>query len=194
MTHPKLRYIGAKMLLAVAMTRGAYNDMRGWKPPEGEDQAVDGYLVEYLDGGAANVPGYAGYVSWSPKDVFERAYRPILTTLEGDDGLGQWEAAIQAGEATAPRVTPEKLRGLISEILFIRPTGTLMICVVTLKNGFTVTGESAGISPENFREDIGRRVSYKNALDKLWPLEGYRQKDEAHKAAANSAFALTPET
>jgi hypothetical protein len=77
MTHPKLRYIGTKMILAVAMTRGAYNELRGWNPPEGEDQAVDGYLVEYLDGGKPNLEGYAGYVSWSPKDVFERAYRRL---------------------------------------------------------------------------------------------------------------------
>lgn len=189
MTHPKQRYIGTKMILAVAMTRLAYNELRGWKLPEDENGDDEGFLVEYLDGGKSNVPGYSGYVSWSPKDVFERAYRPIVTTaFDGDDGLDAWEAMILAGKADAPRVTPEKLRGLISEVRFIQPTGTLMICVVTLKNGFTVTGESACISPENFREDIGRRVSYKNAVDKLWPLEGYRQKDEAYKATMNPAL------
>lgn len=184
MTHPKQRYIGTKMLLAVAMTRGDYVELRGWKLPENENGADEGYLVEYLDGGPANLPGYAGYVSWSPKDVFERAYRPIVTAWDGDN-LEEVEALIRAGGADAPRVTPEKLRGLISEVRFIQPTGTLMICIVTLKNGFTVTGESACVSPENFRENIGRRVSYSNALDKLWPLEGYRMKEDAYRAVVS---------
>ena len=77
MTHPKQRYIGTKMILAVAMTRLAYNELRGWKLPEDENGDDEGFLVEYLDGGKANVPGYSGYVSWSPKDVFERAYRRL---------------------------------------------------------------------------------------------------------------------
>lgn len=68
------KYIGVKMINAVPMNRQAYNDLRGWLLPADEDGADAGYLVEYLDGGKANVPGYAGYVSWSPADVFDRAY------------------------------------------------------------------------------------------------------------------------
>lgn len=70
------RYIGTKLIAAVAMTRAAYNDLRGWTLPANEDGADDGYLVEYLDGGKPNLEGYAGYVSWSPKEQFEAAYRP----------------------------------------------------------------------------------------------------------------------
>jgi len=55
------------------MARGEYNDYRGWTPPEGEDQAVDGYLVEYEDGGQPNDSRHGGYISWSPRGVFERA-------------------------------------------------------------------------------------------------------------------------
>lgn len=69
------RYIGTKIVKAREMTRGEYNAYRGWTPPHGEDQSVPGYLVEYEDGGEANHPKHAGYISWSPKDVFERAYR-----------------------------------------------------------------------------------------------------------------------
>lgn len=68
-------YIGTKIINAAPMTRQAYNDLRGWTVPADENPADDGYLVEYLDGGQANVPGHTGYVSWSPKDVFERAYK-----------------------------------------------------------------------------------------------------------------------
>lgn len=70
-------YIGTKVIHARPMTRQAYNDYRGWQLPDNEDGADDGYLVEYVDGGKANDPRHAGYISWSPKDVFERSYRPM---------------------------------------------------------------------------------------------------------------------
>ena len=60
------------------MTRGEYNIFRGWELPANEDGADEGYLVEYTDGGKANTTAYAGYVSWSPKDVFERVYHVVL--------------------------------------------------------------------------------------------------------------------
>ncbi len=72
------QYIGTKLINALPMTRQAYNDFRGWVLPENEDGSDAGYLVEYLDGGQANTAEYAGYVSWSPKDVFERAYRSTV--------------------------------------------------------------------------------------------------------------------
>jgi hypothetical protein len=72
-------YTGTKTLLATPMSRGDYNAYRGWTPPEGEDQAEPGYLVEYTDGGKANDSRHAGYISWSPSDVFEKAYRPSGT-------------------------------------------------------------------------------------------------------------------
>lgn len=70
------KYIGTKQLKATPMTLGDYNNMRGWVDKDG-DQLAPGYLVEYQDGGKPNLPGYDGYVSWSPQDVFERSYRPF---------------------------------------------------------------------------------------------------------------------
>lgn len=70
------QYIGVKLINAKPMTRGDYNAFRGWTVPADENPADDGYLVEYLDGGRGNTDLYEGYVSWSPKDVFERAYGP----------------------------------------------------------------------------------------------------------------------
>jgi hypothetical protein len=69
-------FIGTKLLKAVPMTRGDYNVERGWQVPENEDPADEGYLVMYLDGGKPNHPNFEGYISWSPKDVFERSYQP----------------------------------------------------------------------------------------------------------------------
>lgn len=71
------RYIGTKLINATPMNRQQYNDFRGWKLPEDENGDDEGFLVEYIDGGKANTEQYAGYVSWSPKDVFERAYQPV---------------------------------------------------------------------------------------------------------------------
>jgi hypothetical protein len=72
------RYIGTKAVLAKPMTRADYNTYRGWTLPADENGADEGFLVEYLDGGKANVAGHAGYVSWSPTDVFENAYKPAV--------------------------------------------------------------------------------------------------------------------
>ena len=59
------QYTGTKMILARPMTRGAYNEYRCWTIPANENPEDEGYLVQYED----------GYVSWSPKEVFEKAYR-----------------------------------------------------------------------------------------------------------------------
>lgn len=72
------QHIGVKLINAYPMTRQAYNDFRGWQLPADENGADDGYLVEYLDGGKANTEQYSGYVSWSPKEVFDNAYRPTI--------------------------------------------------------------------------------------------------------------------
>lgn len=69
-------YIGTKSVLATPMTRGEYNKYQGWKIPENEDPTEQGYLVEYKDGGKPNHPNHVGYISWSPKDVFEYSYHP----------------------------------------------------------------------------------------------------------------------
>ena len=68
-------YIGTKMINAEPMTRAAYNVFRGWELPADENGDDEGYLVEYLDGGKPNTTTHAGYVSWSPKEQFDNAYR-----------------------------------------------------------------------------------------------------------------------
>lgn len=70
-------YIGTKLINARPMSRGAYVAFRGWDLPADEDAKDAGYLVEYTDKLDGNVDGFAGYVTWSPADVFERAYAPV---------------------------------------------------------------------------------------------------------------------
>lgn len=98
-------------------------------------------------------------------------------------------------KAVAPRITPADIEANIVSVHYFRAsdaiqhaaavhecdingwklgaTQLLTICVVQLRNGFTVTGESACASPENFDAEIGRKVARQNAIDKIWPLMGY---------------------
>ena len=71
------KYIGTKMICSTPMTRLEWCRYRGWTLPADENGADEGYFVEYLDGGAPNHPGHDGYISWSPKDVHDQAYRPV---------------------------------------------------------------------------------------------------------------------
>lgn len=62
------------------------------------------------------------------------------------------------------------------------PLELLTFCVLVLKNGFTVTGESACVSPKNFDAEIGRKVARENAINKIWPLMGYELKSKTLSA------------
>ena len=76
------------------------------------------------------------------------------------------------------RVTKEHLESIIKNKEFHRLTDVLTVCVLTLRNGFTVTGESACVDPNNYNQEIGESIAYENAFDKLWMLEGYVLKNK----------------
>lgn len=78
------QFIGTKVINAKPMNRLEYNQFRGWDLPADEDGSDNGFLVEYVDGGKGNTPEYTGYVSWSPDDVFYRAYKPSGQLSFGD--------------------------------------------------------------------------------------------------------------
>ena len=117
------------------------------------------------------------------------------------------ERLIQTKGKTAPRVTPKDIEANIaSEHYFtaghgaygaileecglpdrthLRPGSPLTLltfCVLVLKNGFTVTGESACASPENFDAEIGRNIARENAVQKVWPLMGYELRSKLSQA------------
>ena len=118
----------------------------------------------------------------------------------------QIEQMIQEKGLNAPRVTPQRINDVIaSEHYFTAGQGVsgevssrdeqpyqfcyessldlLTFCVLVLKNGFTVTGESACASPENFDPKVGRKAARQNAVNKIWALEGYLLKQALHEAA-----------
>jgi hypothetical protein len=113
----------------------------------------------------------------------------INSPQTGDSAI---EQEIQAKNLNAPRVTPADVEAEISSEHYFTagdavrfeqcsvppaPLELLTFCVLVLRNGFTVTGESACASPENFDADIGRKVARQNAINKVWPLLGFRLRD-----------------
>ena len=109
----------------------------------------------------------------------------------------QIEQEIQAKGLTAPRITPADIEANIaSEHYFTAAEGIrgannlecergdpltlLTFCVLELRNGFTVTGESACASPENFDAEIGRKIARQNAVQKIWPLLGFALKERLY--------------
>lgn len=118
-----------------------------------------------------------------------------------------------AAKAVAPRVTPADIESeIVSEHYFTAGDGyagsasltvaeggfieppqqldLLTFCVLILRNGFTVTGESACASPENFDAEIGKRIARENAVNKVWPLLGFRLRDKLAAAKTEDDFQL----
>ena len=102
------------------------------------------------------------------------------------------EKEIQEKGLTAPRVTPERLEEVIaSEQYHVFDSTTFTACLLTLQNGYTVMGESACASPENFDAALGRKIARQNAVNKIWQLEGYALKQRLHIAALSGGTVLT---
>lgn len=94
------------------------------------------------------------------------------------------EKEIVAKGLTAPRVTPDRIEEVIAdEAYHVFDGSQLTVCCLTLKNGFTVTGESACASPENFNAELGQKIARQKAKDKIWALEGYLLKQKLSEAA-----------
>lgn len=92
------------------------------------------------------------------------------------------ESEIQAKGLTAPRLTPELIDAAIKHRQYHTFEGSCMtVCCLTLTNGFTVVGESACASPANFNEEIGRKIAFDRAREKIWALEGYRLKESLYR-------------
>ena len=93
------------------------------------------------------------------------------------------EELLQEKGLNAPRVNPQHIGDTIKKCEFHKLTDVLTVCVLTLKNGFTVTGESACASPENYDKIIGEKISRENAREKIWLLEGYLLKQRLFEKA-----------
>jgi hypothetical protein len=99
------------------------------------------------------------------------------------------EAMIQKAGLAGRRLSPADIDAVIEREEFtILPNSCTTICEIFLKNGYTVTGKSACVSPENFNEEIGRKVARENARKEIWPLEGYRLKEACFRGRELEAY------
>jgi len=84
------------------------------------------------------------------------------------------EQEIQDKGLTATRLTPDLIDSVIDKVEYhVFPDTCLTVCCLTLSNGFNTVGHSACASPENFNKEIGEKISFRNARDQIWQLEGY---------------------
>ena len=114
------------------------------------------------------------------------------------------DTLIEQRASAAPRVTPADIEAEIAsehyftaadgqvgavarstiedawDVAADAPLELLTFCVLVLRNGFTVTGESACASPENFDAEVGRKIARQNAVQKVWPLLGFALKERLH--------------
>ena len=105
----------------------------------------------------------------TPADIEANiASEHYFTALEGVMGANRLGTGVNMVESAKDIANASRSLGHL---------GLLTFCVLVLRNGFTVTGESACASPENFDAEVGRKIARENAVNKLWPLMGYALKE-----------------
>ncbi|MDD4456315.1 MAG: Gp49 family protein [Syntrophotalea acetylenica] len=130
------KYIGVKLIEAFS-----YNETTA-------DGEKEGYKVRYAD----------GYTSWSPKEVFEKAYMKVIEN-----------PALKSGCS----ISQEMVDGFIKEVNTTR-LGEKTTCVrAVLVNGFEIVESSACVDPQNYDEQMGKEICLKKIKDKIWFLLGF---------------------
>lgn len=133
------KYIGCKLVSAEPM----------------EKDGVSGYKVVYSD----------GYESWSPKDVFEKAY------LKVDDNKN-----LPSGVSIGPKMVDD----MIDHIETITMGECTTVCRIILKNGFVIVESSSCVDPKNYSEEMGKNICIEHAKNKIWELLGFLLQSAAY--------------
>lgn len=142
------QYIGTKMVEA--------EPCAAWKYTDNHKVGDPGYRVRYAD----------GYESWSPKDVFERAYLPLVVNPEL--------------KTDAPSVSQEMVDGFIREVETTTLGDKTTVVRAVLRNGFEIVESSACVSAENYDEAMGREICLGKIKDKVWMLLGFLLQTAVH--------------
>lgn len=143
-----MQYIGTKLIEA--------EPCAAWKDTETHKAGEPGYRVRYAD----------GYESWSPKDVFERAYLPLTVN--------------PALKTDAPSISQEMVDGFICGVETTTMGGKTTVVRAVLRNGFEIVESSACVSAENYDEALGREICLKKIKDKVWMLLGFLLQTAVH--------------
>lgn len=142
------KYIGTKLIEAEPMSLGDYNKFKGWTIPANENPKKEGYKVKYSD----------DYISWSPKEVFEKAYMKVEANenLKSDISISQ-----------------KMVDDFIKEIKVDTVGEKTTIVRAILKNGFELVEASSCVDKENYEETMGAAICMKKIKDKVWFLLGF---------------------
>jgi hypothetical protein len=140
-------FVGIKKVEAEAMTRGAYNEYRGWDVPADENPADEGYLTKSA----------AGHIQWQPKDVFESEY------LELDDPT-------KITQDTLNRFM-DGAHVEVMDFSSFDPKTTMV--QVTPKTGFVQYAHSSCVDPNNYDEKIGLNMCFTEINNRIWPMLGF---------------------
>ena len=119
----------------------------------------------------------------------DKAPRVTIADIEANITSEHYFTAAQGVIAGAAQDAAEHGRPLPQGSDFPACLRLLTFCVLVLRNGFTVTGESACASPENFDAVIGRRIARQNAVQKIWPLMGYELRTQLARPRLTEADA-----
>lgn len=142
------KYIGVKMIEAEPQTRRINTEKSINDAPE-KWEDIEGYKVVYPD----------GYTSWSPKDVFEKAYLQV-----GDNNT----------------IVETNVHDFVKEIEYQQWGDKTTIAKATLANGFIITESSSCVDPANFSMDIGSNICKENIYNRVWNLLGFLLQTAQH--------------
>lgn len=148
------KYIGTKLIEAEPAFRCTDNQMRVDIIVDPDEAAThykseEGYRVRYPD----------GYESWSPKDVFEKAYLPLSI----NDNL----------RTESPSIGVDMVEEFVSSVHTTTLGDKTTVVRAVLRNGFEIVEASSCVSPENYDEEIGRDICLEKIKDKVWMLLGF---------------------
>lgn len=134
--------MGFKLIEAEVMNLGDYNTFRGWTIPADEDPSKEGYKVVYPD----------NYISWSPKEIFEKSY------LEVD---------------SKNKITQQNVDSFIKSYTVNTIGQKTTVVQATLVNGFEILESSSCVDPANYNEEMGAEICLERIKNKIWELLGF---------------------
>jgi len=138
------KYIGVKQVEAEPMTRGVYNQFRGWTIPVDENVNDEGYKIEYPD----------GYISWCPKEIFDGSHL-ALTDPEGT------------------KICQEDVDNFLLVGKECKFGDKTTVMHYTLRNGYEMVEASSCVDPVNYNADIGMNICNDKAKSKVWEYLGF---------------------
>lgn len=141
-------YIGCKLVKAEQMNLGEYNNLKGWTIPNGENPNKEGYKVEIGD----------GYITWSPKEIFEVSHLKVDENKTLPSGVS---------------VGYDMVRKFVDSYEVIERDGKTTIVHATLVNGYCLTESSSCVDPSNYSREIGVEVCLKKIEGQIWALLGF---------------------